>query len=591
MVLLIFGRTTCGNTRNMITQAERLVDMGISLKPVIMLIDNTGETSISDFAAEHPKCIVSDNYGTDYSNDPNLKYANDLENILNVSSGVLPLTFLMNKERHIVCAALGPQNTNKMVTRITMNAQGDTGSLENEAAGMIKATVSVNYYQEEARSMLAMVNEFRTGSEAWAWNSSDTEKVQYPGLNEFVYDYDLEKIAIQRAEELISSYSHTRPDGTSCFTAYTGKFAEGSKGENIAYGYESAEDVFEAWREDNDSYSGQGHRRNMLGAYKSIGIACVVYNGRKYWVQEFSSETVNQNAVEYDENSRYIEIPLNPETTSLDGEFMDTRYYWDNTAEIDVGETIDCPFVRFFYVTGSSRIFAGLIKAPVSSNPAVADIESEMYGGEETYSIRGKKSGTAVMNYVGNYNGLKAGVNLFVTVIGKDLQSIALDKTSLSLAKGKSQTLTVAYTPADTTDDKTVTWSTSNNSVATVSGGKVTAVGTGTATITAKVGTKTAACKVTVTIPLTSIKLSNSTLNLTKGASKKLTVTYTPTDTTDSKTVTWSSSDKTVATVSGGTVKAVGGGTATITAKVGTKTATCKVTVKVPLESISLNKK
>lgn len=80
-------------------------------------------------------------------------------------------------------------------------------------------------------------------------------------------------------------------------------------------------------------------------------------------------------------------------------------------------------------------------------------------------------------------------------------------------------------------------------------------------------------------VPLKSISLSNSTVSMFTGDTKKLTVTYNPSNTTDSKTVTWSTSDKSVATVSNGTITAIGVGTATITAKVGAFTATCKVTV------------
>lgn len=79
------------------------------------------------------------------------------------------------------------------------------------------------------------------------------------------------------------------------------------------------------------------------------------------------------------------------------------------------------------------------------------------------------------------------------------LKSISLSKTSLSLFTGDSSTLSVTYNPSNTTDDKTVTWSTSNSKVATVSNGKITAVGEGTAAITAKVGGYSATCKVTVT--------------------------------------------------------------------------------------------
>ncbi len=79
------------------------------------------------------------------------------------------------------------------------------------------------------------------------------------------------------------------------------------------------------------------------------------------------------------------------------------------------------------------------------------------------------------------------------------LKSISLSKTELSMFDGDSTTLKVNFNPSTTTDDKTVTWTSSNTKVATVSkDGKITAVGAGTATITAKVGNFTATCKVTV---------------------------------------------------------------------------------------------
>ena len=78
------------------------------------------------------------------------------------------------------------------------------------------------------------------------------------------------------------------------------------------------------------------------------------------------------------------------------------------------------------------------------------------------------------------------------------LTSISLNAASTTLFKGDSTTLSVNYNPSNTTDSKTVTWSSSNTSVATVSNGKVTAVGKGEATITAQVGSFKATCKVTV---------------------------------------------------------------------------------------------
>lgn len=79
------------------------------------------------------------------------------------------------------------------------------------------------------------------------------------------------------------------------------------------------------------------------------------------------------------------------------------------------------------------------------------------------------------------------------------LRNIILDKTTLTLDKGTTAQLKVTYRPSYTTDDKTVSWSTSNAGVAAVdSNGKVTAVGAGTATITAVCQSKRATCTVTV---------------------------------------------------------------------------------------------
>lgn len=160
------------------------------------------------------------------------------------------------------------------------------------------------------------------------------------------------------------------------------------------------------------------------------------------------------------------------------------------------------------------------------------------------------------------------------------LQKITLNKSSLNVNVGSTVQLSVSYSPVNTTDSKSVMWSSSNTSVATVSGGKVTAKKAGTAIITAKVGSKTSTCKVTVKAPLKSISLNKSSASVIAGKTVSLSVTYNPTNTTDSKSVTWSSSNTSVATVSGGKVTAKKAGAATITAKVGTKTATCKVTVK-----------
>ncbi len=161
-----------------------------------------------------------------------------------------------------------------------------------------------------------------------------------------------------------------------------------------------------------------------------------------------------------------------------------------------------------------------------------------------------------------------------------DVIAVTLDKSALTLTAGDTSTLAATVYPDDATD-KTVTWTSSDESVATVSGGTVTAVSAGSVTITAAAGAYSASCTVTVeaaNVDVTSIMLDKSALTLTTGDTSTLTANVYPDDATD-KTVTWTSSDESVATVSGGTVTAVSAGSATITATAGAYSASCTVTV------------
>ena len=151
---------------------------------------------------------------------------------------------------------------------------------------------------------------------------------------------------------------------------------------------------------------------------------------------------------------------------------------------------------------------------------------------------------------------------------------------------GGDTTVPVAKVSPDNATNKTVTWSSSKSSVATVSNGTVKAVAEGTATIMAKAGGKSATCLVTVTskeVAVTGITLSPTTLNLNFGETATLTATITPSNAT--ATVTWSTSNIMIASVDNGKVTAEDLGEATITASAGGKSATCLVTVKADGES------
>ena len=175
------------------------------------------------------------------------------------------------------------------------------------------------------------------------------------------------------------------------------------------------------------------------------------------------------------------------------------------------------------------------------------------------------------------------------------VKSVTLNKTSLEMIAGSAETGTatlMATVAPEYASDKTVFWLTSNEKVATVDdNGKVTAVGSGEAKITATAGGKYASCTVKVTVLVAGITLDKTELDMTiDDEPVTLVAKVTPDGATD-KTVTWSSSNEKVATVdANGKVTAVGNGEATITAKAGDKTATCTVKVTVFATGITLDK-
>ena len=190
---------------------------------------------------------------------------------------------------------------------------------------------------------------------------------------------------------------------------------------------------------------------------------------------------------------------------------------------------------------------------------------------------------------------VKATCKVTIAEVLNPAADITLDKTELSGTAGEKATLKATVVGEDSTKDSTdvVTWKSSSEDVATVTAGNVTFVGAGTATITAKAGEKTATCTVTVkaaTVAVEKITLDKTTAEITVGETTTLKATVTP-DNATNKTVTWTSSDESVATVKDGVVTAVKAGTATITAKAGDKTATCTVTVKAKEETPAANEK
>lgn len=105
------------------------------------------------------------------------------------------------------------------------------------------------------------------------------------GVPSLTLDSSLVEAASIRVKELSDSFSHTRPNGSSCFTVLSELgISYGTAGENIAAGYSSSQSVMEGWR------SSSGHYQNIISSkFKKIGIGVNIVNNQYYWVQIFSN--------------------------------------------------------------------------------------------------------------------------------------------------------------------------------------------------------------------------------------------------------------------------------------------------------------
>lgn len=198
--------------------------------------------------------------------------------------------------------------------------------------------------------------------------------------------------------------------------------------------------------------------------------------------------------------------------------------------------------------------------------------------------------GNAVVT-ASSVNGLYATCN--VSVETTYAKSLTINKTSLSLVSGEQESLTATILPSYTTN-KEISWKSSVEDIVTVSNsGVVRAISTGNARITATTSDGTcisAICDVSVTTPVKTVQLDKSSEILKVGESIILQASCFPSN-ADNTTITWASSDNTVATVVNGVVTAITLGEASITASsVNGIEAKCSITVvPTPVSSLEMN--
>lgn len=222
-----------------------------------------------------------------------------------------------------------------------------------------------------------------------------------------------------------------------------------------------------------------------------------------------------------------------------------------------------------------------------SSNESVATVKD----GKVTAISEGTTTITA------SINGNKSTCTVVVSSDYIPVSGISINQSSLTILIGSTTTLTANITPSNATYQE-ITWTSSNETVATVKDGKVTGISEGTTTITASIDGKKSTCtiKVADTIPLEEITINKTSLTIKEKSTEKLSITYSPSNATNKK-ITWKSSNPNIVSVdSEGNITAIKTGSATITAisDDGGYVVTCKVTVQAiskKVTSVSLDKK
>ena len=461
------------------------------------------------------------------------------------------------------------------------------------------------------------------------------------GYSHLTVDSMLRALAFIRARELSIYYSDkVRPSGTTSKNAGTSLnpiyYREYISKGNIQVSKESNPNLYEDYMKSSTKSIGYGNFYVNGDLYEVILLANNSIKEYTGFVRSTVTETVKINVKpEYLDLTININNPLNMvkgEKKQIEVKVGNTpiekeSFRWStsklNVVSIDNKETITAigpGTTNIIMWLGTTRLLTiqANVTAPLENislnkenlNMNVGDTEKLLvkYNPEDTTDVKdvfwesnnpdivevdnngmvkAKSSGNAIVTAKVEKN-LSASCNISVN---KELEKIEFEEDEITMNRGDSKTLSVKLIPEDIVLKDKFIWSSSDESVVSVSeNGKITAMNAGNAIITASVDGKSTKCTVNVKIPLEEIKLDITKLELALDETYNLKLFYLPEDNTDTPNVTWTSSDEKVAIVSNeGTVKAVGEGTSIVTAKTtdGTnKTVSCEVVVKTPFNDI-----
>ena len=181
-----------------------------------------------------------------------------------------------------------PANANESIEYISSHPSvlsvSTSGKVTAKAVGTATVTARNTTGTVSASINIRIINSFDTDQLIKEVFRLTNQERSYAGLPALTYNNVLESGAMIRAEEIIRSFSHTRPDGSKFFTVFDNTYVFRLMGENLAAGFSSASAVVSGWM------NSEGHRANILNeGYTQIGLGIAKdENGRIYWVQIFA---------------------------------------------------------------------------------------------------------------------------------------------------------------------------------------------------------------------------------------------------------------------------------------------------------------
>ena len=189
-------------------------------------------------------------------------------NIINQNKVISTNTYI-DKDNEIVNSNLEKEEVTDIEEKIPETENKSYEDISKEDINEYKNIQSENTYTDLINEVYEITNNYRSLVE----------------VSSLTLDSSLVEAANIRAKELSDSFSHTRPNGSSCFTVLSELgISYGTAGENIAAGYSSSQSVMEGWR------SSSGHYQNIISSkFKKIGIGVNIINNQYYWVQIFSN--------------------------------------------------------------------------------------------------------------------------------------------------------------------------------------------------------------------------------------------------------------------------------------------------------------